>query len=175
MFDFPWCFPSVSQKWELEDAWCRPRHCTSRHRPIRASLFRRLKVILWGYGAYLHLLYIVFVLAAVIFSTITGLTTTGGTDHIHKLLIYLLRHAFWPPMLCLLCSTACCTPVRYAIWPPTMPDREELLDRNPNTGIARPKEQWKKQRYAKTTFWHETQYSGVTIFTDVVFFGAFFI
>jgi hypothetical protein len=56
-----------------------------------------------------------------------------------------------------------------------MPDREELLDRDSKTGIARPKEHWKKQRYAKTSFWHETQYSGVTIFTAVVFFGAFFI
>jgi hypothetical protein len=142
---------------------------------IRAPLFRRLKVILWDCDAYLHLLYIVFVLAAVIVSTLTSVTTTGGTDHSHKLLIYLLTHAFWPPMLWLLCFTACCTPVRYAIWPPTMPEREELLDRDPKMGIARPKEHWKKQRYAKTTFWHETQYSGVTIFTGVVFLGAFFI
>lgn len=78
-------------------------------------------------------------------------------------------------MLWLLCITACCEPIRYAIWPPAMPDREELLERDAETGIARPKAHWKKQRYTKTTFWHEMQYSGVTIFTSVIFFGAFFI
>lgn len=138
----------------------------------RAPLFRRLKVILWDCNVYLHLLYILFVIAAVTYSTVTGILTTLD---IHKLLIYLLTHAFWPPMLWLLCITACCEPIRYAIWPPNMSEREELLDRDPKTGIARPKEHWKKQRYGKKTFWHEMQYSGVTIFTAVVFFGAFFV
>lgn len=138
----------------------------------RAPLSRRLKVILWDCNAYLHLLYVLFVAAAVVFSTIYGVNTATS---LHELLVYLLTHAFWPPMLWLLCFTACCVPLRYAIWPPTMPDREELLDRDPKTGIARPKERWKKQRYGKKTFWHETQYSLVTIFTAVIFFGSFFI
>jgi hypothetical protein len=49
------------------------------------------------------------------------------------------------------------------------------LERDPKTGIARPKEHWKKRRYSKKTFFHELQYSGVTIFTSVIFFGAFFL
>lgn len=138
----------------------------------RAPLFLRLKVILWDCDVYLHLLYIWFVLTAVILSTVTGIINSAD---IHALLIYLLTHAFWPPMLWLITLSACCEPIRYAIWPPTMPDREDLLDRDQKTGIARPKESWKKQRYSKKTFWHETQYSGVTIFTAVVFCGAFFV
>lgn len=138
----------------------------------RAPLFRRLKVILWDCDVYLHLLYIIFVVTAVTLSTVLGIVKS---DSIHTLLIYLLTHAFWPSMLWLLSLSACCEPIRYAIWPPTMPEREQLLDRDQKTGIARPKEEWKKQRYSKKTFWHETEYSGVTIFTSVVFFGAFFI
>ncbi|TVY83419.1 Cellulose synthase catalytic subunit [UDP-forming] [Lachnellula suecica] len=138
----------------------------------RASLFRRLKVVLWDCDVYLHLLYILFALTAVTLSTVEGIVKTDG---IHTLLIYLLTHAFWPPMLWLLTVSACCEPIRYAIWPPTMPEREEMLDRDPKTGIARPKESWKKTRYSKKTFWHETQYSGVTIYTTVVFVGAFFV
>ncbi|KAH6662095.1 nucleotide-diphospho-sugar transferase [Halenospora varia] len=139
---------------------------------LRAPLFTRLKVTLWDCNVYLHLLYIIFVVTAVTYSTVIGITKSDG---IHSLLIYLLTHAFWPPMLWLLCVTACAEPIKYAIWPPTMPDREELLERDVKTGIARPKESWKKTRYGKLTFWHETQYSGVTIFTSVVFFGAFFV
>jgi hypothetical protein len=143
-----------------------------RNPKTRAPLFRRLKVILWDCDVYLHLLYVLFVIAAVSYSTVIGVMRSEG---LHKLLIYLLTHAFWPPMLWLLCVTACLEPIRYAIWPPTMPDREELLDRDPVTQIARPKEHWKKTRYSPLTFWHEMQYSGVTIFTTVIFVGAFFI
>jgi hypothetical protein len=138
----------------------------------RAPLFRRLKVILWDCDVYLHLFYILFVLAAVTYSTVIGVLRT---DSLTNLWIFLLTHAFWPPMLWVLCITACCEPIRYAIWPPTMPEREELLDRDLKTGIARPKEMWKKTRYGKWTFWHEMQYSGVTIFTAFVFVGAFFV
>ncbi|KUJ12185.1 uncharacterized protein LY89DRAFT_738802 [Mollisia scopiformis] len=138
----------------------------------RAPLFRRLKVMLWDCDLYLHLLYVLFVIAAVAYSTTIGVLRA---ENIHKLFIYLLTHAFWPPMLWLICVTACCEPLRYAVWPPTMPEREELLDRDPETQIARPKECWKRQRYSRWTFWHEMQYSGVTIFTAVIFFGAFFV
>jgi hypothetical protein len=153
---------SGSIKSELDE--CDPK--------TRAPLFRRLKVMLWDCDLYMHLLYVLFVVGAVTSSTVIGII---NSDTIHTLLIYLLTHAFWPPMLWLLSVTACLEPIRYVIWPPTMPDREELLDRDPITNIARPKEEWKKQRYSKLMFWHEMQYSGVTIFTAVVFFGAFFV
>lgn len=139
---------------------------------LRAPLFQRLKVIIWDCNAYLHLLYVIFAITAVILSTVKGITSTSS---LHDLLLYLLTHAFWPPVLWLLCVTACCVPLRYAIWPPTMPDREQLLDRDPKTGLAQPKEAWKKTRYSKKTFWHETQYTCVTIFTGVIFFGSFFV
>ncbi len=139
----------------------------------RAPLFRRLKVILWDCNVYLHLLYVVFTISAVVYSIVVGLRQHEG--QIQHLLIYLLTHAFWPPMLWVMSLTACLEPIRYAIWPPTMPDREELLVRDPKTGIARPKEEWKRQRYAKRAFWHEMQYSGVTVFTGVIFIGSFFV
>lgn len=137
----------------------------------RAPLLRRLKVILWDCNAYIHLLYVIFVIVAVSLST----SRAFNYHHPHRILIYLLTHAFWPPMLWLLCITAYCVPLRYAIWPPSMPDREELLVRDPQTGVARPKSERKQQRWRKTTFWHETQYSLCTIYTTVIFFGSFWI
>lgn len=139
---------------------------------LRAPLWRRLKVVLWDCNVYLHVLYILFVLAAVAYSTVRGVK---GSPGVKETLVYLLAHAFWPPVLWVLCLTAACEPVRYAIWPPSMPEREELLDRDLKTQIARPKECWKTQRYERGSFWHELQYSGVTVFTGVIFVGAFFI
>lgn len=138
----------------------------------RAPLWKRLKVFLWDCDVYLHLLYILFVVAAVTLSTTNGIL---GATTLNDTLVYLLTHAFWPPCLWLIAITACASPLRYCIFPPTMPDREELLDRDSKTGIARPKEHWKKQRYAKTTFWHEMQYSTVTAYTILLFACSFFI
>ncbi|KAF2091600.1 glycosyltransferase family 2 protein [Saccharata proteae CBS 121410] len=138
----------------------------------RAPLHRRLKVIMWDCKAYLHLSFILFVLAAVILSTVRAFTTQHNA---HDVLVYLLTHAFFPPMIWIVSLTAFSIPIKYAIWPPTMPDREELLDRNPKTGIAYPKPERKVQRWKKTTFWHETQYSFVTIFSTFCFIGTFFV
>jgi hypothetical protein len=55
-----------------------------------------------------------------------------------------------------------------------MPDREELLDRDPNTGIAYPKESSKKLRWQKKNVLHELQYALLTVYTTVLFVGTFF-
>jgi len=138
----------------------------------RAPLFRRLKVVLWDCKFGFHLFYVIFVTVAITHSTVTGIMLGTG---LKNTLLYLLTHTFWPPMLWMVCITGCLTPIRYAIWPPTMPPREELLDRDPKTGLARPKEIWKKTRYSKLAFWHEFQYSFATTFTAMVFVGAFFV
>ncbi len=139
---------------------------------LRTPLMRRLKVILWDCKVWIHLAYIIYVLVAVCWSTIRGFESTTTWK---ELGVYQLTHAFWPPLLWLVSLAGCWTPIKYAIWPPTMPDREELLDRDEKTGVTRPKEEWKKQRYGACSFWREVQYSGVTIFTAVIFFGSFFV
>ena len=139
---------------------------------LRVPIWRRLKVILWDCKVWIHLSYVAFTIAAVVLSCVRAFTSHLST---HKVLIYLLTHAFFPPMLWLLCLTAFCVPLRYAISPPTMPDREELLERNPKTGIAHPKPYWKKQRWGVGQVWYESQYLIVTAFTAVVFVGSFFV
>lgn len=139
---------------------------------LRAPLCRRLKVILWDCNGYLHLLYIIFCIVAVFTAILRTFITSASTFDV---LISLLTHACWPPLLWLLYLTACWIPIHYTIWPPTMPDREELLDRDPKTQIARPKVEWKKQRWDSSNFMHEAQAQLLTIFTTTIFFGSFFI
>jgi hypothetical protein len=139
---------------------------------IRAPLFRRLKVVLWDYNLWMHLSYAIFLSVAICWSTIHGIVSD---DDSNSRLMYLFTHAFWPPMLWLLALTASLTPIRYAIWPPNMPDREELLIRDPKTGIAKPTERWKRKRYSRKTFWHELQVSGITLYVTVIFLGSFFV
>jgi hypothetical protein len=138
----------------------------------RAGLFRRLRVIVFGSGVYLHVIYILFCIAAVTVSTARGIIINEGS--VQQTLLYMLTHACWPPLLWLIALNACWAPVHYAIWPPNMPDREELLDRDPNTGIAYPKESSKKLQWEKNNVLHEIQYFILTAYTTVLFVGTFF-
>ncbi|GAB7355557.1 hypothetical protein MBLNU459_g6031t1 [Dothideomycetes sp. NU459] len=138
----------------------------------RAPMWRRLKVILWDCSAYQHLLYILFVIAAVALSTTHAFLDNHDANSI---LTYLVTHAFFPPMLWLISMTAFCIPIRYAIAPPTMPDREELLDRDPKSGVAHPKEYWKKQRWGKKHFWHEAELVFTVAYTIFIFVISFII
>ncbi|KAH0371157.1 hypothetical protein KCU84_g4362, partial [Aureobasidium melanogenum] len=90
-------------------------------------------------------------------------------------LVYLLTHALFPPMLWLICCTAFAIPIRYALHPPTMPDREELLDRDPKTGVAHPKEYWKSQRWGKSHFWHEFEVLFLVAYAIFIFVITFII
>ncbi|KAF2134355.1 glycosyltransferase family 2 protein [Dothidotthia symphoricarpi CBS 119687] len=138
----------------------------------RAGLFRRLRVIIFGSGVFIHLFFILFCIAAVTVSTAHGIIINKSS--VEQTLLFMLTHACWPPLLWLIALNSCWAPIHYAIWPPNMPDREELLDRDPKTGIAYPKESSKKLKWEKNNVLHEMQYFLLTAYTTVLFVGTFF-
>lgn len=136
----------------------------------RAPLHRRLKVILWNYFAGLHLIFIVFVIAAVIKSSIRCAQTQESRN---ATLICLLTHAFWPPLSWFVYIAAAWTPVIYAIRPPSMPDMDELLERDETRGgVAYPKEESKKVKTRWMHSYFEVQYTLMTVYVTVVFAGT---
>lgn len=138
----------------------------------RAPLARRLKVILWDNMVFMHLIYLLFCTAAVTKSTVNGIMLNRGSSS--GTLVYMLTHACWPPMAWLLAMNAAWAPIHYAIWPPTMPGREHLLDRDQATGIAHPTKEAKRIVWGKTYAFHEIEYSLCTLYTIVIFVGTFF-
>lgn len=120
----------------------------------------------------MHVFYILFCVAAVTVSTVRGIIINKGS--VEQTLLFMLTHACWPPLLWLIALNACWAPVHYAIWPPNMPDREDLLQRDPKTGIAYPKESSKKLQWEKRNVLHELQYFVLTAYTTVLFVGSFF-
>jgi hypothetical protein len=135
----------------------------------RAPLHRRLKVIMIDCGGIVHLIYVLFTLTAVILSAVRAFKQEGKWNRLE----YLLTHIGWPPMLWVPMMHAALIPLRYAIWPPSVPDREELLVRDPKTGVARPKEEWKNQRWTGTTHLQELMYTLATLYTVTLFIGTF--
>ncbi|KIY02355.1 uncharacterized protein Z520_02493 [Fonsecaea multimorphosa CBS 102226] len=145
-----------------------------RNPQLRAPLFRRLKVVIWDCQCYLHVLYITFILAAVILSLQYNLTNPVNTTT-KKFLIDILTHSGWPPLIWMTCGLSCWAPISYAIFPPSMPDREDLLNRDPVTGVAYPKEEAKKTQTSWIAWFHESHYTFITIYTTVVMVLSFWI
>ena len=147
-----------------------------RDKELRAPLWRRLKVTLWDCQCYFHLLYIGFVIASIILSTIWIFDNPNGWyGDMRTLLIGLLTHIGWPPVLWLVCVVSCSQPITYALFPPSMPKREDLLDRDPKTGVAHPTESAKTQKNSWTTTLHEIQYTLLTLYTTGILVMSFFI
>ncbi|KAK4693460.1 hypothetical protein P7C71_g3947, partial [Lecanoromycetidae sp. Uapishka_2] len=134
----------------------------------RAPLLRRLKVILWNYLGGFHLVYILFVLAAVT----TSSEKCGRQQMMSDRLICLLTHALWPPVSWLVYVAAAWTPIIYAINPPNVPDNMELLITDPKTDVAHPKDSAKGIRNTFSNGYFELQYTLMTVYITVVFAGT---
>jgi Glycosyl transferase family group 2 len=136
----------------------------------RKNMFRRLWAILFNYMAIFHFAYVYLTLIAVVLTSYRCFfqqTTTNGT------LLCLITHAFWPPLTFLFICSSLWTPVSYAIDPPVMPGREELLKRDPKTGVAYPTIQSKKIAFGGQAAWFELEYTAATLYTVLIFVYSF--
>ncbi|KAF1990738.1 glycosyltransferase family 2 protein [Aulographum hederae CBS 113979] len=136
----------------------------------RAPLFRRLWTIVVNYLAGYHIAYVYFCLTAVTLSTIRCIIDQWT---IRDQLMCLLTHAYWPPLSWILVVSAFWIPITYAVDPPSMRPREDLLERNVKTGVAHPRKDVKKRGFKMQTALFEAEYTFTTVFTAVVFAAAF--
>lgn len=137
---------------------------------MRAPMYRRLWTILVNYMAGFHVAYVYWVLVAVTLSTYRAFLQHG----IRTKLLENLTHAWWVPLAWVLVVSSFWIPFTYAVDPPSMPDRETLLVRDPKTGVAHPTKESKKIAFRGQTLWFEFEYTFTTVFTTVVFVATFF-
>lgn len=137
---------------------------------LRKNMFRRLWGILINYMALFHLAFVYLTLVAVVLTSFRSFVTTHT---VRDTLTALLTHAFWPPLTFLFICSSLWTPVSYAIDPPVMPDREDLLNRDPKTQVAHPTPQSKKIAFGGQAAWFELEYTTTTIYTCLVFVCSF--
>jgi hypothetical protein len=137
----------------------------------RAHLFRRLKVVLFNYYGFFHVIYVYFCLSAI---SLTSARCVAENASLHNKLLCLLTHAFWPPLAWVIIIGAFWIPVTYAIDPPSMPSRDQLLEVDPKTGVRRPTEIAKRIGWGYRDAKFEAGYDFTTLFTTGVFVAAFF-
>ena len=138
---------------------------------LRAGLIRRIYTILFNYLGIYHVIYVYFVLSAVSLSSSRCVAENG---RVYDKLLCLLTHAFWPPVAWIIVCSAFWIPVTYAIDPPNMPPREDLLEIDPKTGVKRPTEKAKAIGWGFRDGTGEMEYTVTTAFTCLIFVAAFF-
>ncbi|CAG8022082.1 unnamed protein product [Penicillium olsonii] len=134
------------------------------------NMFVRLRVILLNYMASFHLAFVYVTIVGVVISSYRCFAQNSG---FRDIILCLITHAFWPPLTFLFICSSLWTPVSYAIHPPSMPDREELLTRDPKTGVAHPTAKSKKIAFGGQAAWFELQYMVATVATVLVFVYSF--
>jgi hypothetical protein len=137
----------------------------------RKGMIRRLFAILIQCQAIFHLLFVYFVITGVVIVTYKCFVVERG---IYNTLKCLITHAWWPPLTWIFLASSIWTPVAYAIHPPTVPDREDLLNREPDTRIAHPREVTKKIAFGAQAARFEFEYTTTTLYTCLCFAATFF-
>lgn len=140
--------------------------------PLRKkNMVRRLWGILVNYMAAFHLAFVYLTLVAVVLTSYRCFFRQLNT---REILVCLVTHAFWPPLTFLFICSSLWTPVAYAVDPPMMPDREQLLDRDPKTMVAHPTPKSKKIAFGGQAAWFELEYTVTTAYTTLIFVASFF-
>lgn len=137
---------------------------------LKRSMVRRIWTILINYMGIFHLAFVYLTLVAVV---LTSYRCFVRTDDTRSLLLCLVTHAFWPPLTFIFICSSLWTPVAYAIDPPQMPDREQLLDRDPKTMVAHPNAKSKKIAFGGQAAWFEFELTTTTLYTTLVFVASF--
>jgi hypothetical protein len=116
-----------------------------RSRTKRATLLPRLRHILFDCGAWFHCLVALTLVFALVFriSIIVNAQTNS-----EALVIDLLRYIAWPPLSCLTGIDGHLLPLRYAIFPPDVPERNELMETKNGDAVRYPTEVAKKLKWS---------------------------
>ncbi|KAG6291928.1 hypothetical protein E4U09_003649 [Claviceps aff. purpurea] len=137
---------------------------------LKKNMFRRVWTILVNYMGSFHLVFVYFTLTSVV---LTSWRCFVNTDNTKSLLLCLVTHAFWPPLTFLFICNSMWTPVAYAIDPPLMPDREQLLIRDPKTLVAHPNPKFKKIAFGGQAAWFELEQTITSAYTILLFVATF--
>lgn len=101
-------------------------------------LLERLRDTLWTNRIGFHLIYILVLVACLVQSSRNVLQRQHNSTE--EVLLDLLTHVAWPPLLWLICLNSFIVPMQYAFNPPTIPNHEQLLKRDPVRRASYPKE-----------------------------------
>jgi hypothetical protein len=143
----------------------------------RAPLLQRLRVTLFSHYAIVHAIFLLACLIGFALNLarasspadIPNLWDTAILTTTQDRLVFFVTRLGWPPLVWMQFIASALTPILYAVWPPTQPDREELLDRDEKTGVAYPKIEARKSKRTPAGAWRYGRATVAMLYTFVLF------
>lgn len=156
-----------------------PTTLHERSRQNTAPLLRRLRVTLLSHYALIHLLFILATLTGLSLNLartlspaqIPNLWSSAPIETPSQRLEFFVTRLGWPPVFWLQFVVSAATPIVYAFWPPVVPEREALLERDEKTGVAYPKAESRGVRRSGAGWWRYVRGAVVMGWTLAVFVG----
>lgn len=100
----------------------------------------------WDSKIFLHLIYFTVCSIGVARSAVMVAQHEHNADS--PLFKDIILHLGWPPLLWIVCLNSIAIPIRYAFVPPTVPQREQLLKRDPVLRASYPQTQESGPEYS---------------------------
>jgi hypothetical protein len=144
-----------------------------RNKKLRAGLGTRLYLMGWNCRVYFHVIFVAFCFGAAGIDWYRAAKIHKETHNIVPALRHLLVNSMLPPTWWLMLALAYLIPVVYVFFPPTVPDREELLQFDPKTGVGYPKAKEIKHAWGVLPLIREIIWGLTIIYCIVLFIGTF--
>lgn len=143
----------------------------------RAPLLQRIKVTFFHHHAMIHVIFVSACISGVTLNfartfsptNIPNLWDTTPLVSATQKLTFLITRLGWPPLFWLQFIASALTPITYTLWPPTLPEREELLDRDEKSGLAYPKPEARMPKRSVSGGWRYARATFSVVYTMVLF------
>ncbi|KAL2067572.1 hypothetical protein VTL71DRAFT_1997 [Oculimacula yallundae] len=139
----------------------------------RANFLVRLKLIGWDCRVYVHLIFVGVCLGAAAVDWWRAWKIHRDSNDVVAALRHLLVNSMMAPLWWLMLTIGYLVPVVYILFPPSVPDREELWNFDPKTGVGYPKFKEMKQVWGVLPLLREIVWALTVVYCMILFVGTF--
>jgi hypothetical protein len=140
----------------------------------RADLWTRIKLMGIHCRVWFFVLFVPYCLGAAGLDWYRAWKIGHERGHnVKNALRHLLVNSMLPPMWWLFLAISFCIPIWYVFAPPTVPDRDDMMNFDQKTGAGQPKHQEIKQVWGGLTLFREIVWALTVIYVIVLFVGTF--
>lgn len=140
----------------------------------RAPLRQRLRYVVVDCGAWVHVAVVVaFAVGAGM--RVWQVVARHGAGEGHEMWVEMLKAVAWPSHTWVPTVLACWTPIRYAVWPPSVPERERLMGPAGKNGVRYAREEARRVRWSGWQVGFPEMYTGFTVAVGGLFVASWWL
>lgn len=144
-----------------------------RNATLRAGLWTRIKLMGIHCRVWFFPLFVMYCLGAAGLDWYRAWKIGHDSGEIEQALRHLLVNSMLPPMWWLLLVISYMVPVVYVFFPPTVPERDDMMNFDQKTGAGQPKHKEIKQVWSTLPLVREVVWGLTVVYVSVLFIGTF--